>query len=396
MSFVRGIGSFSTRSRPFASRFSARSSGGQNLRGRAPPPVSDLDRQAVLAGQRALAEIRRRDLGQIGDRQRVAHAGRHVHRAHALGRVRGGDDARVGHEVDRDDVHSDRAVGGEAAGDEAGAVAEQDRVGDLQRLHPAGVRPVQRGLHDRGADDRQRARVFGDQAALAHRLRQCVGVRPAERSGALAAALGELFLHPDLAQLLGAGADRRSAGRADGALGLLDEAVLVQREARLGLDVAPPGARGVQLGLDVQVGLRRRGAGRALEHEPGALARGVRGRDVDDVGVAAGLAQRVQQPRGALAVELERLVERQLERDRGGAVDDDVDVADALEPVVSEIAAHGLHAAAVEALARVARQHLVAQAPLGVAAQEHGHTGVGQLPQHLPEQRPCPGNPRHQ
>ena len=225
-------------------------------------------------------------------------------------------EAGVGDEVDRDQVHPDRAVGGEAAGDQAGAVAEQDRVGDLQRLHPAGVGRGQGGLDDRGADDRQQARAGGHQDALAHRLRERVGVRPAERAGALAAALGELVADPGVAQLLHPRADRGAAGRADGALGLLDEAVLVDREARLGLDVAA--ARRVPASSSASrssQGSRRRGAARALEHEAGALARGVGGRDVDEVGVAAGFAQRVEQAGRALAVELERLVERLLEGD---------------------------------------------------------------------------------
>ena len=63
----------------------------------------------------------------------------------------------------------------------------------------------------------------------------------------------------------------RAAGGADRALGLLDEPVLVLRQARLGLDVAAPGLRGVELGVEVQPGLGRRGARRLLEHEPGAL-----------------------------------------------------------------------------------------------------------------------------
>ena len=97
------------------------------------------------------------------------------------------------------------------------------------------------------------------------------------RAGAFAAALDELVADPLVAQHLGARAGRGAAGRADRALGLLDEAVLVHRQARLGLDVAAPGAGGVELGVEVQPRLGRRGAGRALEHEAGALAGGVGG-----------------------------------------------------------------------------------------------------------------------
>jgi hypothetical protein len=166
----------------------------------------------------------------------------------------------------------------------------------------------------------------------------------------------------------------------------LDEAVLVDGEARLGLDVAAPGSRGVELGVEVQPRFARRGPARALEHEAGALARGVGGRDVDEVGVAAGFAKRVEEARRALAVELQRLVERILEGDRRGAVDDDVDVVDPLEPVVAEVARDRFDRAAVEALERRAREHLVLQALLRViAAQQHRDGGVGQLADDLRE-----------
>ena len=139
-----------------------------------------------------------------------------------------------------------------------GAVAEQDRVGDLQRLHPA------RGTGVCSADSTIAGRTIVSWRGLAAisvrspiALRERVGVAPAERARALAAALGELVADPGVAQDLGARAGRGAAGGADGALGLLDEAVLVHRQARLGLDVAAPGARRRRA--------RRRGPARARD-----------------------------------------------------------------------------------------------------------------------------------
>ncbi len=203
------------RSRPLPSRFSARSSAFMICAGVESRHSLTSIGQAVLAGQRALAEVLRDDLGQRVDRERVAGAGGDVDRADAvLGRVRGGGEAGVGDEVDGDDVHPDRAVGGEAAGDDPGAVAEQDRVGDLQRLHPARVGRGERGLDDRRAHDRQLPRLGGDQPALAHRLRERVGVAPAERPGALAAALDELLVDPAVRAAAPRG--RRPRGRRPG------------------------------------------------------------------------------------------------------------------------------------------------------------------------------------
>ena len=238
---------------------------------------------------------------------------------------------------------------------------------------------MQRGLDDRRADDRQLPRVGRDQRALADRLAERVGVAPAERAGALAAALDELVADPLVAQDLRPRAGGRAARGADGALGLLDEAVLVDRQPRLGLDVAAPGARGVELGVEVQPGLAGRGARRLLEHQAGALARGVGGADVDEVRVAAGLAQRFEQARRALAVELERLVQRLLEGDARGAVDDDVDVAGQVEVVVAEVAADGLDVGAVEALERGGGEDLVLEPVVGVAAQQDRDRRLGQL-----------------
>ena len=93
----------------------------------------------------------------------------------------------------------------------------------------------------------------------------------------------------------------------------------------------------------------------------------------------------IEQAGRALGVELQRLVQRLLERDRGGAVDDDVDAGRELEALVAEVAADDADPAAVEPFAGAARQNLVVETLLGVAAQQQHDLGVGQLPQDLTE-----------
>jgi hypothetical protein len=106
---------------------------------------------------------------------------------------------------------------------------------------------------------------------------------------------------------------------------------------------------------------------------------------VDEVRVAAGSADGFQQAGGALAVELERLVERLLERDGRGAVDDRVDAAGDRQVIVGDVAADHADVGRVETLAGCAREHLLAQALLGVAAEQENHLQVGQLSQDLAE-----------
>ena len=110
----------------------------------------------------------------------------------------------------------------------------------LSVLDPAGVRRAQRRLDDRGADDRQRAAGC---SAISRRspsaLREPVGVDPAERARAFAAALGELVADPRVAAATSARAPIAGPPAGPTArLRLLDEAVLVLRQARLGLEVA--------------------------------------------------------------------------------------------------------------------------------------------------------------
>ncbi len=84
----------------------------------------------------------------------------------------------VDDEVDGDDV--ERAVGQpEELGQLAATVGEDERVGDLEAVDPAGVGVPQRALDDRGAHDRQPVSVARPEllcGALGERLGERVDV----------------------------------------------------------------------------------------------------------------------------------------------------------------------------------------------------------------------------
>ena len=112
-----------------------------------------------------------------------------------------------------------------------------------------------------------------------------------------------------------------------------------------------------------------------------AAVGGVGGGDVDEVGVGAGRPQRRGQPRRAVAVDPQGSVQRFLERDRGGAVDHRVDLAEVLfrprrQALVAEVAGdrhdfplrqHPLDRRGGRRAEGVAGEHLVDQAAMSVA-----------------------------
>ena len=284
------------------------------------------------------------------------------------------------------------------AGDEPAAVGEQHRVGDLQPLDPARVGLLQRGLDDRRADDREVPGPALHERPLGERLGERVGVRPAERPCALAPALDELAPHPAVAAPLRPLADVQRAGGSELLLGVGDEALLLLGKARLGLQLAAPLLRDGELGVEVDPRLRRPAAVRALEHEPGALAGGVRGGDVEEVDVvAAGLAQRVGETAGAEDVELEDVVQRLLEGDGRGAVDGDVGAGELLgveaaEALGGEVRGQRTQAAGGQRLVgqptgeRLARQDLlheplVGRVVVGRAQEQRDRPGARDLSQ---------------
>ena len=165
-------------------------------------PVGQRHRAALAEVERVLLEVLADQLVQPPEGQRVARAGRDVEvlRPARLRVGRAHRDQRVDHVVDRHDV-DDRVRRRGQVGQLAAAVGQDDRLGHLEALDPARVRPDQRGLDD--ADGRTMLTgIAGAPGAstdvpagellddpLAHRLGERVDVRPAQAAGALAAGL---------------------------------------------------------------------------------------------------------------------------------------------------------------------------------------------------------------
>ena len=182
------------------------------------PPDGALDAAVAreLPGRHALGAggVRDRVLREVlvhlpvhaVERERVARAGGDVQVA-GLGdrrRCRGGREDRVHDEVDRDDVEHRVGHAGEV-GQLAATERDDQRVGDLEAVDPAGERVLQRALDDARAHDGEpvlRApQLFG--GPLGERLRQRVDVGPAQALRAGAAGDHEPVLDPVDARGLG-------------------------------------------------------------------------------------------------------------------------------------------------------------------------------------------------
>ena len=264
-----------------------------------------------------------------------------------------------------------------------------------------------------GPDDGERAQALGEQGALAQCLRQPVGVGPAEGAGALATALHELGDHPELARELGALADGRIAGRPDLLARFAHEAVLVLGHPGVGLELAPPGPGRVELGVHVHPRFGGGGARCPLEHEARARAGGVGRGDVDHVRVGPARPERADEVQRAKDVELEHLVERLVEGDRGGAVDHDVDPGERpevgpAEALAAQVAGQRAEPAGLqerlgvdgpEMLEGPAGEDLVHEAALGavvvVGPEEQADPAeLGQRPRGSGRGSPCPRSRR--
>ncbi len=290
---------------------------------------------------------------QLPHRDRVSRAGRHLVDLERPGAVLGELGDRGQDRVD-DHVRGDEIqhhVGIERQGTQA-ALADR---GDQGIGHPQPVEPARRGLRearldDRRADDRQRHVAAAPQHDLfAERLGVGVGVVPAPLAGQLHALLDELVQDPPPAQVL----DRLAArlARAAAAAAALD-----QRLDELAPDfgAVPPLADAGDDPLDadqVLVGIAepargerilgaRRGVVDRLRNRLIARAAHVRGRDVDQRGVVA-LGGELCHAAGPARVERQCVVQRRVEGDDRGAVDDEV------EPVDERLAHRRVHSQAL-------------------------------------------------
>ena len=178
-------------------------------------PIRHDDRLTVGVVDRVLGEpsLAQRDEGSVA--QRVPYAGRDL--VHALlGRSRpsgrDGDDRR-GDQVNRDHVDDALGYAGELP-QQAPRVGDDHRLGHPEAADPSRNRVGERGLHDRGADDRYgQVSLRFREHDLAERLREGVGVGPTERLGAGPTELDEMVGHPVLTQSLRPlGEKRRSRG----------------------------------------------------------------------------------------------------------------------------------------------------------------------------------------
>ena len=254
----------------------------------------------------------------------------------------GGVDDRGHHHVDGDDV--DRALGhaGELLQQAAG-VADDDRLGHAEAADPAGPGLGPGRLDDRRPHDRHRdVAPLLEQRPLAEGLGVGVGVGPAERAGPGPAGLDHALLDPRLAALLGLGRQRRGAGGAELARGPPSGSGPATRAC--GSGPRRPAGRGGRRRPRPASRRRRRTGSRAPAPRgprPGGCRR--RSRSTRRRGGASTPRSWsvADDAAGPEQVDLDRGVERRVEGDGGGRVDDDVARRERGAPGVVEAEAVG-------------------------------------------------------
>ncbi len=170
---------------------------------------------------------------------------------------------------------------------------------------------------------------------LGHRLAHRVDVGPAQRAGVGAAVLDEPGVDPAGAHPLDLGAGGGHPRRPDATARAVGEAAQPLRRARLRLEPGAHRLRGLELGAPVEGGAARGGepAGAALGDEPAAHPADVGGGDVDEGGPCSGAEHGLDEADGAADVGAQGDVEGAVEGHLGGGVNDDVDVAERLDPL---------------------------------------------------------------
>ena len=171
-----------------------------DLAGAGKPPGRHLDVAALAVRHRVVPEVLVHVLVHRPERQRVARTGADVEIGgvrRLRRRGRHGKDG-VDDEIDGDEV--EHAVGQpRELGQDSPAVRDDQRVGHLVPVDPAGIRVRQRTFDDGRADDRQAVSALGPQLLgdpLAQRLRQRVDVRPAQTLGPQPAVVDQPLGHP--------------------------------------------------------------------------------------------------------------------------------------------------------------------------------------------------------
>ena len=251
-------------------------------------------------------------------------------------------------------------------GEQTAGVAEDDRLGHAEATDPSRAWLGERRFDDRRADDVDRhvaPRLH--QRLLTERLRERVGIRPADARGAGASGFDELIRDPALAQLLGLGSQSGGSGGTEllGCFGA--ERAQLWGEAAGGLGVAADAARRCDLLAPVQTEVERAFADQFLRCVAAPVAGDVAGAHGDEVRGDAQRLQRLRDPRGAEQVDLDGRVERRVEGDGRRRMDDDVATGEQrlialveAETISADVAVDGLdapHEHLVEGLA-AARQ----------------------------------------
>ncbi len=288
-------------------------------------PFGGDDRLALGVVHRMLAEPAAGVVDERAVLQRVDAAGRDLRDRWGLVGPEGGDgDDRGDDEVDRDDVDGALRGAGECAEQSAG-VGDDHGLGHPEAADPARLRFGEGRLDDRRSDDRDGdGALHVGERLLAERLGERVGVRPADAGRPRPARLDQLVLDPPLADLFGLRRERRCAGGAEFGAGLGAELDEVGRLAARRIAVGAEAAAGGDLAAPVDADVERAVADEDLRCVAASVAGDVARRHGDEVGRDAELVAQVGDARRAEQVDLDRRVERRIERDGRRRVDDDV------------------------------------------------------------------------
>ncbi len=209
--------------------------------------------------------------------------------------------------------------------EQSAGVGDDHGLGHAEAADPARLRFGERRLDDRGSHDRDRhVALHVGQRLLAERLGEGVGVRPADAGGPRSPGLDELVLHPALAELFGL---RREGGRPGGAeLGtgvgteLHETCGFTARRVTVGAQASARRNLAAPVDADVERAVADEDLGCVAATVAGDVAR----RHGDEVRGDPELVAEVGDARRPEQVDLDRRVERRIERDRGGRVDHDV------------------------------------------------------------------------
>ena len=237
--------------------------------------------------------------------------------------------------------------------EQTAGVGDDHGLGHAEAADPAGLRLGERRFDDRRPHDGDRhIALHVGERLLAECLGERVGVGPADTGGTGTTGLDQLVLDPALAELLGLRCESGRPGRTELGPGVGAELHETGRLAAGGVAVRAQATAGGDLAAPVDADVERTVADEDLGCVAAPVAGDVAGGHGDEVGRDPEFVAQVGDARGAEQVDLDRGVERRVERHRGGGVDDGVarrpdgtvGVVQA-EPVTGDVTGHDDHAA---------------------------------------------------